>query len=182
MTRVPTQITCRIFKQHPGRWDTGDSPARLGFEVGAGGGRKYSDLLPSVNPEKRFIFIAGTARFCALRSHREGAQYSLQRGAVNAYLVRCEGPGSGGVCTGPGALQRVPFAEAVRKATPRGPLRWGNLHPREAARAKLQDVLCAHGQAQLLVGGLVAIHADRALGDLAVRLGVARDEPGFLQG
>ena len=90
MTRVPTQITCRIFKQHPGRKDTGDSPTPLGVEVGAGGGRKYSDLLPSVNPQKRFIFPVEIACFCALRSLREGAQYSRQRGAVNAFRAPAE--------------------------------------------------------------------------------------------
>ena len=120
MTRVPTQITCRIFKQHPGRWDTGDSLAPLG----ASGGRKYSDLLPSVNPQKRFIFLAEIACFCALRSLREGAQYSGQRGAVNGYVAAPENRLPGSVRPGWGAVKsryakRPSFAREIHQGCPK---------------------------------------------------------------
>jgi hypothetical protein len=115
MTRVPTQITCRIFKQHPGRLDTGDSLAPLG----ASGGRKYSDLLPSVNPQKRFIFPVEIECFCALRSLREGAQYSGQRGAVNVYLYLPWKPCFRPLRARSGALRNAPAQRNIRGAMDR---------------------------------------------------------------
>src|SRR5580658_6946162 len=41
LTRVPTQVTCRIFKKHPGHGDPGGSLER---------GAKYKRLPPFVNP------------------------------------------------------------------------------------------------------------------------------------
>src|SRR4051794_1120842 len=56
-----------------------------------------------------------------------------------------------------------------------------NLHARETARPELQDVFLARREAELPVDYFLTVEADRALGDLSGRLGVAGDEAGLLQ-
>jgi hypothetical protein len=86
MTRVPTQITCRIFKQHPYRKGHGGfARTPRSRWVQAGGGSIATYVLPSTL-KNRFISLAEIACFCALRPLREGAQYSRRRGAVNDNL------------------------------------------------------------------------------------------------
>jgi len=80
MTRVPTQITCQIFKQHDASHEDGRD---LPFHKGQGGGRKYSGRPPSVNPSKPLFSEAGMRCCTATMPRLEGAQYSRQLGSVN---------------------------------------------------------------------------------------------------
>jgi hypothetical protein len=76
-TRVPTQITCQTFKQHPARCGA-EGLARRGAPVERG--RKYSHRLHSVN--FRFFRDFPSRNREPVRPD-EGAQYSPHRWVVN---------------------------------------------------------------------------------------------------
>src|SRR5580704_1211998 len=75
LTRVPTQVTCRIFKKRPGRCRA----RRCSLERGA----KYKRLPPIVNPFFGLVLLRFVA-FASGADQLEGAQYSQGLWAVNA--------------------------------------------------------------------------------------------------
>src|SRR5512146_653809 len=90
LTRVPTQITCRIFKQHPAALRAGVggahrcAPFGHAFRRALERGRKYSGLPSSVNLRLGPFYRAVLPpRRIAARAAR-GAQYSPDWGPVNA--------------------------------------------------------------------------------------------------
>ncbi len=74
LTRVPTQVTCRIFKKLPGRWGQEVFPRK--------GGAKYKRLTLIVNPFFGLVLRRFVA-FAAGADQLEGAQYSQGLWAVN---------------------------------------------------------------------------------------------------
>src|ERR1700722_7472313 len=75
LTRVPTQVTCRIFKKRPGRCRA----RRCSLERGA----KYKRLPPTVNPYFGLVLLRFRTR-PAGTDQVEGAQYSQAPRAFNA--------------------------------------------------------------------------------------------------
>ena len=75
LTRVPTQVTCRIFKKRPGRGGPGGVPSK--------GGRSISAYRLPSTPILGLVLLR-FARFAAGAEQLGGAQYSQGLWAVNA--------------------------------------------------------------------------------------------------
>src|ERR1700733_3158746 len=75
LTRVPTQVTCRIFKKRPGRGGPGGVPSK--------GGRSISAYRLPSTPILGLVLLR-FALFAAGVEQLGGAQYSQGLWAVNA--------------------------------------------------------------------------------------------------